>query len=114
MPQDRTAPPKEPTDWRAELVKTDGGARFWAVFDENDEIVVQGLDEPTARLIAAAPQKAVLCEELADALGVGLALIEGTVEALPGLIEGDKATGVYVTVPEEMHAALAKAGRAPQ
>lgn len=59
-------------------------------------------------------QGCALCEELADALGIGLALIEGTIEAMPGIVEGDKATGVYVTVPDEMRAALKASGRAPQ
>ena len=114
MNQRNPAPPKEP-EWRAELMSglynqsLPEAERIYRIFDANDNIVCAAAPKPIAFLIAAAPRKAALCEELADALA-------GLSAAVQQAIRGP---GHSMSIAEESWVntaidILTKAGRAPQ
>lgn len=115
MPQDRTAPPVK-TGWR--LIEPEFSRPYWTIEARLPDGTLASLeidDERIARLIAAAPEKAALCEELAHVLTV---IAEACDEnwhdwTSNGFDVGDVAPFLRETA-QHARSGLAKAGRAPQ
>lgn len=104
IPQMRERKMSETPDWRAEPVRKFGPA-FWRVVSD-DQTICSGVEEWQAKLIAAAPAKAALCEELADALEYQTSVLKAHNECRPHSLGMEQAV-------EQATNALKAAGRTP-
>lgn len=108
---------QERTEWRAEPDAHQ--ARLFRVAEYRPgthkliRVIIGGLLERDARLIAAAPAKGRLCEEMADALENAANALESTAHYVQERTP-HKAVAEAVFSDAEIARAAAKAGRTPQ
>jgi len=103
----------EQTEWRAEPETEEGLRGFWRV-EDGPIVLAERLTEEQAHIIANAPARDRLCEELADALELADKALDNALRSAGTSVAGFIATRKLMAKAQAAgRAALKAAGRAP-